>query len=88
MKRGEWSRWGRGKCEGYSLEIGEALRGAVVRSSTLDLPTVWLASLNTTALGEYLERDVAMRRVEEHIESTMNLVLYDWELFKAAKARR
>ena len=39
MKRGELSRWGRGICEGYSLEIGEALRGSEVRSSTVGLPT-------------------------------------------------
>ena len=30
-KRGQWSRWGRGMCEGGSLELGNAFRGAVVR---------------------------------------------------------
>jgi hypothetical protein len=34
----EWSRWGRGMCEGWSLEIGTAYRGAVVRQDHIDQP--------------------------------------------------
>ena len=75
-------------CEGDSLEIGEAFRGSVVRSSTVGLPTIWIASVNATALGEYLKRDEAMRRVEQQIETNMSLVLHDWELYQAAKAQR
>jgi hypothetical protein len=41
-----------------------------------------------TALGEFLERLTAMRRVEELIESSMVLVLHDWELYRAEKAKR
>jgi hypothetical protein len=59
-KRGEWSRWGSGMCEGYSLEIGHAFRGSVVKSSTVGLPTIWIASVNATALGEFLARREAM----------------------------
>jgi hypothetical protein len=43
--------------------------------------------LNVTALGVYLERGEAMRRVEEQIESNMSLVLHDWDLYQAAKAK-
>jgi hypothetical protein len=43
---------------------------------------------NSTALGEFLERQTAMRRVEELVESSMMLVLHDWELYRAAKAKR
>ena len=49
--------------------------------------TIWIASLNVTALGVYLERGEAMRRVEEQIESNMSLVLHDWDLYQAAKAK-
>jgi hypothetical protein len=63
-------------------------RGSVAKSATQGLPTRWIASLNATALGEYLERDTAMRRVEEQIEGTMGLVLHDWELYKMAKAMK
>jgi hypothetical protein len=31
IDRGQWTRWGRGMCEGWSLEIGMAFRGSVVR---------------------------------------------------------
>jgi hypothetical protein len=75
-------------CEGYSVEIGGTLRGSVVRSAAVGLPTVWIASMNSTALGEYLEREVAMRRVEEQIECEMSLVLHDWGFYMAAKAKR
>lgn len=75
-------------CEGWSLEIGTALRGSVVRSDTPDMPTTWIASVNTAALGEYPAREAAMRQVEERIESDMNRVLHDWELYRAAKAAR
>jgi len=88
MGRGQWTRWGRGMCEGWSLEIGMAFRGSVVRRETSGQPTTWIASINSTALGEFLERDIAMRRVEELMESGMVLVLHDWELYETAKAKR
>lgn len=88
MKRGQWTRWGRGICEGYSLEIGAALCGSVVKRETKGLPTTWIASVNATALGEYLDRAEAMRRVEEWLDANMRLATEDWELFKQAKAKR
>ena len=88
MGRGQWTRWGRGMCEGWSLEIGMAFRGSVVRRETNGQPTTWIASINSTGLGEFLEREIAMRRVEELIESSMLLVLHDWEVYRATKERR
>ena len=75
-------------CEGYSLEIGVAFRGSVVRRDTSRDLTTWIASINSTGLGEFLEREIAMRRVEELVESSMGLVLHDWELYQAAKGKR
>jgi hypothetical protein len=75
-------------CEGWSLEIGMAFRGSVVRRETSGRPTTWIASINSTGLGEFLEREIAMRRVEELVESSMVLVLHDWELYRAEKAKR
>jgi hypothetical protein len=66
-------------CEGWSLEIGMAFRGE---------QTTWIASINSTGLGEFLEREIAMRRVEELVESSMGLVLHDWVLYQAAKGKR
>jgi hypothetical protein len=77
MGRGHWS-----------LEIGMAFRGSAVRRETYGEPPIWIASLNSTGLGEFLEREIAMHRVEELVESSMLLVLHDWELYQAAKAKR
>src|SRR6516164_2038333 len=76
MGRGQWTRWGRGMCEGWSLEIGMAFRGSVVRQETIGQPTTWIASINSTGLGEFLGREIAMHRVEELVESSMLLVLH------------
>jgi hypothetical protein len=73
-------------CEGWSLEIGMAFRGSVVRRD--GKPTTWIASINSTGLGEFLEREIAMRRVEELVESSMVLALHDWDLYQAAKGKR
>lgn len=72
----------------WSIEIGDAFRGFVVRRQTVRLPTTWIASINTTAMGDYLDRRDAMQRVEEQIESAMPLVLHDWRLSQGAKAKR
>jgi hypothetical protein len=86
--RGQWTRWGRGMCECWSLEIGMAFRGSVVRRDIGRAQTTWIASINSTGLGEFLERKIAMSRVEELVESSMGLVLHDWELDQAAKGKR
>jgi hypothetical protein len=39
-------------------------------------------------IGEFLERETAMRRVEELVESSMMLALHDWDLYQAAKGKR
>jgi len=75
-------------CEGWSLEIGVAFRGSVVRRDRSGERARWIASINASALGEFLELEIAMHRVEELIEASMMLVLHDWELCRAAKAKR
>ena len=75
-------------CEGWSLEIGMAFRGSVVRRDISGQPTTWMATINSTGVGEFLEREIAMRRVEELIQSSMALVLHDWELYRTEKEKR
>jgi hypothetical protein len=75
-------------CEGWSVEIGMAFRGSVVRRDTNGQPTTWIASINSSALGEFLEREIAMHRVEELVEASMTFVLHDWELYRTAKEKR
>lgn len=88
MTEGEWSRWGRGMCEGWSLDIGNAFRGSVTKRSEAGQPVIWVACLNMAALGEFLERDVAMRNVEERLEGDMRVTLRAWQSYQAAKAKR
>jgi hypothetical protein len=75
-------------CEGWSLDIGNALRGSVVRQHQVDQPTTWRASMNAASLGEYPDRKSAMARVEADIVQQMKMVLHDWELYQARKDRR
>jgi hypothetical protein len=65
MGRGQWIRWGRGICEGWSLEIGMAFRGSVVRRDLGSEQTTWIASINSTGLGEFLEQEIAMRESKD-----------------------
>jgi hypothetical protein len=39
----------------------------------IEQPPTWLASVNAAYLGEYLDRDLAMRRVEWEIQRRMEL---------------
>ena len=88
MGRGHWTRCGRGMCEGWSLEIGMAFHGSVVRRDKSGDPPPWVASIDSTALGEFLEREIAMHRVEELVEASMLLAQHDWDLYRAGKAKR
>ncbi len=72
-------------CEGWSLEIGTAYRGSVVRQDRIEDASTWLASVNSTYLSEHPDRESAMARVEADIEHHMEMVLHDWELYRAGK---
>ncbi|MES1197316.1 MAG: hypothetical protein ABUL55_01710 [Pseudomonadota bacterium] len=55
MGRGRWSRWGRGSCEGYSLEFGFLYRFDIRPGprSNGPYPDHWSASASSTSLGRY-----------------------------------
>ena len=65
-----------------------AFHGSVVRRDRSGEPARWIASINSSALGEFLERKMAMHRAEELVEASMVLVQHDWELYQAEKAKR
>ena len=75
--RGEWTPWGRGIARAVPRNR-DRLRGAVVSQERIDQSIMWLASLNASYLGEYLDRAAATARVEQNIEQAMELVLRDW----------
>jgi hypothetical protein len=51
-------------CEGWSLEIGTAFRGSVVRQDRIETTPTWLASVNSTYLSEHPDRESAIARVQ------------------------
>jgi hypothetical protein len=60
----------------------------VVRRRIVGEPDTWIASVNTTSLGDHPDRDTAMRNVEERIMHDMGRVLHDWELYQAARQKK
>jgi hypothetical protein len=60
----------------------------VVRQDRIEAAPTWLASVNAAFLGEYLDRESAMARVEAAITHDMELVLHDWELYQAGGSNR
>jgi len=74
--------------QGWSLEIGMAFHCSVVRRDSSGDGQPGVASINSTALGEFLEWEIAVRRVEELVESHMMLALHDWERYQAEKGKR
>jgi hypothetical protein len=51
-------------------------------------PHAWRASINACELGVYPDRDTAMKRVAEIIESEMGSVLRDWEILHGVEERK
>jgi hypothetical protein len=89
MAKAQWTRWGRGMCEGWSLEIGAAFRGSVVRQARTDnADNVARVGECRLYLGEYFDRAIAMARVEDVIEHNMKAAVEDWELYRAIKENR
>jgi hypothetical protein len=84
MGKGKWSRWGRNGCEGWSLDVGYALRGQVARNHDRS----WRASLNATELGEWKTREEAVQAVETRITHEVQLILEDWAVRQSALASK
>jgi hypothetical protein len=76
---------GRGMCEGWSLEIGMAFGGSVVRRDIGRERRTWIASINSTGLGEFLERGITMRRAEELDE--LRVPIIQWNMSPASIGR-
>jgi len=66
-----WGRWGRGACEGYSLEIGGGyarFSGSVSRSVPgHDGGFHWLSTINGKCEQTHATRDEAFARVEHEL---------------------
>jgi hypothetical protein len=90
MARNGWSRWGRGDCEGYSLEIGDGavrFHARVVRSVRNQAGLYsWSACVNGHGDRHYAVREVAMAHVETELASAAAFFLTEFEAYKAGRA--
>jgi hypothetical protein len=84
MGRGRWTRWGRDSCEGWSLDIGDTLRGQAVKNHDGS----WRASVTSVDLGRHETRDQAKAAVERYIGRAMLMILEDWAHYTATKDGR
>lgn len=86
MGYGRWTRWGRGSCEGYSLEFGNAYRASVSRDmATMGQSPTWQGSINAKQKKIYPDRASAMKDIEHEIEADMAIVLDHWTIYRAGK---
>jgi hypothetical protein len=89
MGRGRWSRWGKGSCEGYGLELGPAFYATVVRrDQPHPEPPLWQVMMNSGDLGRYPDRESAKRRAEQILEDGMRRAVEDWEYYLHSKSMR
>jgi hypothetical protein len=61
MGSGRWSRWGRGSCEGHTLEFGFAYRFDIRPGPRSDCihPDFWRASSRAGPMGEFTTFEAA-----------------------------
>lgn len=88
MAMNEWSRWGRGSCEGYSLQIGDGgftrFEGQVLRNVAKQngQPSAWSSSINGICAKEHATCAEAMRRVEFELSCTAEAFVSSYAGYK------
>jgi hypothetical protein len=102
MGAGRWSRWGRGSCEGYNLELGFLFRFDMSPGPRSDgiHPDYWRASAKSGPLGEFPTFEAAAEACEaearrliekasarERSRGDMILVLDHWRHYLALPHR-
>ena len=102
MGAGRWSRWGRGSCEGHSLEFGFLFRFDISPGPRSDglRPDHWRASAKSGSLGVFATFEAAAeacetearRLIEEAVtrhgaKGDMVLVLDHWNYYLALPHR-
>lgn len=79
MGDGVWTRFGRGSCEGYGLELGSLMRFTALHTpQTASNPNPWTASLNEYDLGKFETFDAAVAKVDHEARIAMGVALEHW----------
>lgn len=88
-RKDRWGRWGRGSCEGYSLELGLLLRFGVTRCQTgFDTRESWSVSLNGKSLGSFDTFESATAFAENEARSLIEPAWADWQTVLAKPLAR
>ena len=91
MARCEWTRWGRGSCEGYGLEIGTGparFSASVVRNAyPADPAHEWRAGINGGEDKQFATREEAMAYIEWELSRVGEEFARDYAEFKVGRER-
>ena len=91
MARCEWSRWGRGSCEGYGLEVGTGparFSASVVRNAhRADPAHEWRAGINGGEDKQFASREGAMAYVERELVVVGEEIARDYAEFKVRRGK-
>ena len=91
MARCEWTRWGRGSCEGYSLEVGTGparFSASVVRNAyRADPAREWRAGINGGEDKQFASREEAMAYVETELSRVGEEFARDYAEFRARRRK-
>ncbi|HEX3663929.1 MAG TPA: hypothetical protein VHU23_01680 [Rhizomicrobium sp.] len=89
MARGWWTRWGRGDCVGYGLDIGRgsfSFRAGVSRNvrTPARAELTWCADLYGRVIADEIpDPETAMAKVEEELQRSMRDIWADWAGYEA-----
>jgi hypothetical protein len=87
MARTEWTRWGRGDCEGYSLSIGQGdvrfHAGVSRRMRDPDGKQSWTSDINGRCANAHPTRADAMAHIEFELRIAAEEFLQEYESYKA-----
>lgn len=83
MAQGKWSRWGRGICEGYTLELGAILRADIVWREQR-----FTTSVNGVSCGTHETFEEAAKAVERDVSYQVQFFLESLEKYQEAPPPR
>lgn len=88
MAGGKWSRWGRGGCEGYTLDLGDFINFSLVRKDDhFGHFSHYEGTSHRRKIDEFPTVEAGKAYIEQELESGMRRVLYDWEIYQQNKAK-
>jgi hypothetical protein len=91
MARNQWSRWGRGDCEGYGLHIGSdpvRFDAGVVRGvHDADGKCSWTSNINGRCAQTHATMTEAMARIEFELHIAGEQFVTEYEGYKASRNR-